>query len=154
MSDTHITSKTVLIDRQPVVLYSALNDLSALANNLPEDRRATITATEDTISANIQGFNFGMKVAGREPFSRVTFTQTDGSPLEFEVHACFDTVDDPSRPEADCKTNFHLELTAHLGGMLKMMLGGKLQGLLDKLADTIAAAAEGRAPDINMGSFV
>ena len=154
MSDTHITSKSVVIDRQPVVLYSSLNDLSALVENLPEDKRATITATADTISASVQGFNLGMKVASREPFSRVRFTQTDGTPIDFEILACFDTVDDPSQPNADCKTSFHLELTAQLGGMLKMMLGGKLKGLLDKLTDTIAAAAEGRTPDLSMEGLV
>jgi hypothetical protein len=155
MADTRISSKTVLIDRQPVVLYSALGDLSALVKNMPEDKRATITATEDSISANMQGFNFGMRVVDREPFSRVTFCQMDGTPIDFRIDACFDSVDDPSRPDADCKTNFHLELEAQLGGMLKMMLGSKLQGVLDKLTDTIAAAAEGRTTDISsMSSFI
>lgn len=154
MSETLLKSKTVLIDRQPVVLYSALGDLRALVKNLPEDRQATITATQDTISANMQGFNFGMKVVEREPFNRITFVQTDGTPIEFQIHACFDTVDDPSDDDADCKTNFHLELATHLSGMLKIMLGSKLQGVLDRLTDTIAAAAEGRTPDISMESFM
>ena len=154
MSDTLLKSKTVLIDRQPAVLYSALGDLSALVKNLPEDKRATISATQDTISANMQGFNFGMKVIEREPFNRITFVQTDGTPIDFQIQACFDTVDDPADADTDCKTNFHLELATHLSGMLKILLGSKLQGVLDRLTDTIAAAAEGRTPDISMESFI
>ena len=55
MADTNITGKTVLIDRQPAVLYSALGDLSALVANLPEDKKSMVTATADTISASFQG---------------------------------------------------------------------------------------------------
>lgn len=154
MSDTNITGKTVLIDLQPAVLYSALGDLSALAANLPEDKRQMVTATQDSISANFQGFNFGMQVEERHPFDCVTFRQTDGSPIEFKVKACFDTVDVPEAPEADCKTNFHLELNAHLGGMLKMMIGGRLQGLLDQLTDTIAQSAAGRPVNLSPESFL
>lgn len=154
MADTNITSKSVLIDRQPAVLYSALGDLSALVANLPEDKKQMVTATQDTISASFQGLNFGMKVAERIPFSRVDFTQTDGSPIDFSVKAFFDPVDDPAQPDADCKTRFHLELSAQLGFMVKMMLGNKLQGLIDKLTDTLAAAAEGRPVDFNPEQFV
>ena len=155
MADTVISSKTVLIDRQPAVLYSALGDLGALVARLPEDKRATITATADTISASVQGFNLGMQVERREPFRRVIFRQMDGTPIPFRIQACFDTVDVPDRPDVDCKTNFHLELEAQLGGMIKMMVGNKLQGALDSLAETIAAVAEGRVPDVSsMGSFV
>ena len=154
MADTNIIGKSVLIDRQPAVLYSALGDLSALVANLPEDKKEMITATEDTISASFQGMNFGMKVAEREPFSRVTFTQADGTPIDFSVKAFFDAVDDPAHPEADVKTNFHIELSAQLGFMMKMMLGGKLQGLVDKLTDTLAAAAAGQPIDLNPEAFV
>ena len=115
MADTNIIGKTVLIDRQPAVLYSALGDLSALVANLPEDKKHMVSATQDSISASLQGFNLGMQVASRVPFSRVTFTQTSGSPIDFALNACFDPVDDPSNPDADCKTNFHLELNAQLG---------------------------------------
>ena len=154
MADTNITGKTVLIDRQPAVLYSALGDLSALVANLPEDKKSMVTATADTISASFQGMNFGMKVAERVPFSSVSFTQAEGTPIDFNIKAFFDTVDDPSHPEADCKTNFHIELNAQLGFMLKMMLGSKLQGLVDKLTDPVAAAASGRPVDLNPESFV
>lgn len=154
MADTNITGKSVLIDRQPAVLYSALGDLSALVANLPEDKKSMVTATEDTISASFQGMNFGMKVAERVPFSSVSFTQAEGTPIDFSIKAFFDAVDDPSQPEADCKTNFHIELSAQLGFMLKMMLGSKLQGLVDKLTDTVAAAASGRPVDLNPESFI
>ncbi|MBP5504984.1 MAG: hypothetical protein J6X89_02645 [Bacteroidales bacterium] len=154
MSETHISGKQVLIDRQPAVLYSALSDLSALVEKIPADKRTAITATADTISASVQGFNLGMRVAERNPFSRVTFCQMDGTPIDFRIQACFDTVDVPDKPDADCMTRFHLELDAQLNGMLKIMLGNKLQGLLDNLTDTIAAAAEGRTPDMTMSSFI
>ncbi len=148
MADTLLTSKTVLVDRQPVVLYSSLENLGTLVANLPEDKRRSISATADTISASVQGFNLGVRVADRTPFSSVTFRQIDGSPVEFSLKAVFDSVDDPSNPDADCKTNFHIELAAQLGGMLKMMLGGKLQKALDGIAQMIADAASGR--DVNL----
>lgn len=149
MADTNLVSRTVLIDRQPAVLYSALSDLRTLVEKMPEDKRGSISATEDTISVVAQGMSFGMKVMERIPFNRIKFCQNDGTPIDFQIEAFFDTVDVPDNPEADCKTSFHLELTAQLGGMLKVMLGSKLQGMLDNMVEAIAAAAEGRTPDVS-----
>ena len=45
------------------------------------------------------------------------------------------------------KTDFHIEMTADLNFMMKMMLGSKLQEMLDKIVDSLAAVSEGRMPE-------
>ena len=147
---TEVKGKSVVIDRQPAVLYSSLSDLRTLVSGLPDDKKQMITATEDTISANVQGISLGLKVAERVPFSRVVMQQDGQSPFEFAMKLCFDTVDGVSQ-DADCRTSFHIELSAELNMMLKMMLGGKLQGLVDSFTDMVADAASGKP--VNLQDF-
>jgi len=80
----------------------------------------------------------GVRVVERTPFSRVVIGQGEGTPLNFNITACFDTIDIPDNPNVDCQTGFHIEMDIELPGMLKMMIGGKLQGFLDEVTDMIA----------------
>ena len=66
----------------------------------------------------------------------------DGAPFSFTISMHFDAAGgDPD------KTDFHIELSAELNMVMKMMLGSKLQDALDKIADSLAAVSEGRIPD-------
>ena len=134
----HYSGKRVVVGRQPAVMYSMVSDLRNIVKGLPEDKRAGVTATEDTVTFSVQGFNVGVRVLERTPFSRVVIGQSDGSPVNFNIAACFDTVDFPDNPDIDCQTGFHLEMDVELPGMLKMMLGGKMQSFLDEVTDMVA----------------
>lgn len=51
-------------------------------------------------------------------------------------------------------TDFHIDITADLNFMMKMVLGSKLQSVVDKMVDTVADMSEGKMPeDIDPSMF-
>ncbi len=107
---------------------------------IPEDKQKDVTADFDTINVTVQGFNVGVKVAERTPYSRIRF-KDNGAPFDFDIVMNFDPCsNDPF------KTDFHIEITAELNLMMKMMLGGKIQEALDKVVDGLVDISEGRMP--------
>ena len=130
---TEITSKHGQVSRSPFELYMMFVDLRNFLQFLPEDKRDSVTADYDTLSATVQGFKIGVMVKERVPYSKISFV--DGS-----LH--FDAV--PSEPG---KTDFHLALSADLNLMMKMLLGGKLREAADKVVDALVAVSEGKLPE-------
>jgi hypothetical protein len=135
-----ICGKTVVIDRPSYSIYTVFSDLRNLEAAIPEDKKDMVTADADTISAKVQGFEIGMKVNKRTPFSRIDFEQDGQAPFPFLFSLIMDPMDDN-------RTYFHIELRAELNTMMKMVIGGKLQNLVDKLTDGIAKAASGQMPE-------
>ena len=45
------------------------------------------------------------------------------------------------------KTDFHVEFSAELNFMMKMVLGSKLKEALDKMVTSLADASEGKMPE-------
>ena len=84
----------------------------------------------------------GYAFAARQPYSRIDF-KDNGAPFPFSLSLFFDAT-----PAADPgKTDFHVELSAELNFMMKMLLGNKLQEALDKVVEGLAAVSEGRMPE-------
>ncbi|MDD2595838.1 MAG: hypothetical protein PHD11_08510 [Bacteroidales bacterium] len=135
-----VHGKTIVINKPSYAIYSAFSDLRNLVANLPEDKKEKVVADADTISAKVQGFNIGVKVHERVPFSKIDFEQYGQSPFPFLFSMFMEPADDQ-------KTYFHIELRAELNGIMKMMIGGKLQELVDKLTEQIALAASGQVPE-------
>lgn len=131
--------KTVVINKPSYAIYNAFSDLGNLARTLPQQYRDKITVEDDAIMANVQGFQLGVKVHNRVPFSRIDFEQYGQSPFPFLVSFFMEPSDDNT-------TFFHIELHAQLNMMMKMMLGKRLQEAVDKLTDGISAAASGNVP--------
>ena len=103
-------------------------DMRNFVQFLPEDKKNEVTADYDSIKATVQGFNVGIRITGRTPYSSIEF-KDDGAPFSFGITMHFDAAGgDPD------KTDFHIEMTADLNFMMKMMLGSKLQEMLDKIA--------------------
>ena len=90
-----------------------------------------VTADADTMSAKVQGFDIGMRVHRRTPFSRIDFEQDGQAPFPFLFSMIMDPMDDN-------RTYFHIELRAELNTMMKMFIGSRLHDLVDKLTDGIA----------------
>ena len=107
---------------------------------LPEDKKEGVTADYDSIHATVQGFNIGVKVADRVPYSKLEF-QDDGAPFQFKLKMHFDPASDPY------KTEFQIILDAELNMMMKMLLGSKLQKAMDQMVDGLVAMSEGRMPE-------
>ena len=88
----------------------------------------------------VQGFNIGIRVTERVPYSRIEF-EDDGAPFQFHLTMHFDAAADPY------KTDFQIVLDAELNFMMKTLLGGKLKEALDKVVDALVDMSEGRMPE-------
>lgn len=141
MMATEIKSRHATVSKAPSSLYMEFVDMSRFVQFLPEDKKKDVTADYDSLKATVQGFSVGVRITERTPYSRIRFND-DGAPFRFTVTMCFDAIE--SEPY---KTDFHIELSAELNMMMKMMLGSRLQEGLDKMVDAIAAISEGRIPD-------
>ena len=134
-------SKRAIVSKAPYELYMAFVDMRNFVQFVPEDKRGDVTADFDTIHATVQGFNVGVKVVQRTPYSKIEFAD-DGAPFQFRLVMHFDAAsNDPY------KTDFQIVLDADLNFMMKALLGSKLQEALDKVVDAISAMSEGRMPE-------
>lgn len=136
-----INSKHRSVARAPYMLYMPFSDMRNFVAMLPEDKKQGVEADYDTIHATVQGFNVGVRVEERRPYSRIVY-KDDGAPFQFTVNICFDA--DGGNPDS---TDFHIEIEADLNFMMKMLLGSKLQDAVDKMVDAVADMALGKIPD-------
>lgn len=135
-----IKSKRAIVSKAPYELYMVFTDMSNFVRFLPEERKADVTADYDSLHATVQGFNIGVRISSRTPYSRIDFAD-DGAPFKFALSMHFDPASDPY------KTDYQICLDADLNFMMKTLLGSKLQDALDKVVDAIAAMSEGRVPE-------
>ena len=135
-----IESKRAVVSKAPHELYMAFVDMRNFVQFLPEDKREGITADYDSIEAQVQGFNIGIKVRDRVPYSRIEYAD-NGAPFHFTLSVSFDPASDPY------KTDFQIVLDADLNFMMKTLLGSKLKDGLDKVVDGLVAMSEGRMPE-------
>lgn len=134
------SSKRAVVSKAPYELYMAFVDMRNFMQFLPEDKKADVTADYDSIHATVQGFNIGVKVTDRVPYSKIEFAD-DGAPFQFKLTMNFNPASDPY------KTDFQIHLDADLNFMMKMLLGSKIQGALDKVVDSLVDLSEGRTPE-------
>ena len=133
-------SKKAVVSKAPYELYMAFVDMRNFIQFLPEEKKADVTADYDSIHASVQGFNIGVRVTDRVPYSRIAFVD-DGAPFKFALQMHFNPAADPY------KTDFQIELDADLNFMMKTLLGSKIQGALDKVVDSLVDVSEGRVPE-------
>lgn len=138
---TEIKSKHAVVSRAPHILYMMFADMRNFVQFLPPERQKDVTADYDYIKATVQGFNIGVRVSDRRPYAMIGFVD-DGAPFSFSVQMFFDPVHGENE-----KTDFHIEISADLNLMMKMMLGSKLQQAVDRMVEGLAAVSEGRMPD-------
>ena len=81
----------------------------------------------------------GLRVDQRIPYSLISFAETGKFPFPFKFYFHFSPVGLDS-------TLFNLELEAELPTMVKMMVGGKLQEMVDKVTDQLEQAFNGKIP--------
>ena len=134
-------SKHGIVSRQPAELYMAFTDMRNFQQMLPEERRSQVTADMDTLSATVQGFTVGVKVFQRTPYSRIELVDY-GAPCAFHIDLCFDPG-----PVGGLTCDFHIRAEAELNLMMKMMLGGKIREMLDKIVDGLVDVSNGKMPE-------
>ena len=134
-----IRSKRGVVSKAPYELYMTFVDMRNFVQFLPQDKKQGVIADYDSIRAEVQGFNVGVKVSSRTPYSRIEYVD-DGAPFHFGLQLLFDPAQDPY------KTDFQIVLDADLNFMMKTLLGSKLQQGLDKIVDALVDMSEGRVP--------
>ena len=139
MSFTEIKGKAVMLDQPAMLLFNAFSDLRNFAMAIPPDKKEGLTITADSIEGTVNGMNVGVKIANKVPFSSISFEPYGQLPFE-----CAFTI--YLKDIAPQKTEFQIVLNAELNYMVKLMIGGKLQGVEDTITDQIAAAFSGKAP--------
>lgn len=141
------TSKHGLVSRPPYELYMSFCDMRNFTRMLPEDKKDMVKADFDTLEVSVQGFNFGVRVTQRQPYSLIALAD-NGAPFHFSVTLHFDAMAEGG------KTDFWIEAEAELNAMMKMMFGKKIQEALDKIVDSLVAASEGRMPEgVDLSQF-
>ena len=135
-----IKSKRAVVSTPPYQLYMAFTDMRNFLQYLPEDKREGVQADYDSIRATVQGFEIGVKIKERTPYSKIEFVD-DGAPFHFTLTMHFDPSTDPY------KTDFQIVVDADLNFMMKALLGSKLKDALDKVVDSLVAVSEGRMPE-------
>lgn len=135
-----INSKHGVVSKAPYELYMVFADMRNFVQFLPEDKKEGVTAEYDTLNASVQGFNIGVKVVERTPYSVIGYAD-DGAPFKFGLTLHFDPVSDPY------KTDFHVHLSADLNFMMKTLLGSKLQEGIDRVVDALVAMSAGKMPE-------
>ena len=138
---TQYNSKHGIVSKSPYELYMSFVDMRNFVQMLPEDKRQSVQADFDTISVTVQGFNIGVRIIRRQPYSLIML-EDNGAPFKFSVRLYFDAV-----PQDSFKTDFYIETEADLNLMMKVMLGNKIKQALDKVVDGLVAVSEGRMPE-------
>ena len=133
-------SKQTLVSKAPYELYMAITDLRNIINMLPADKREGVTADFDSIHATVQGFSIGVRVTERSPYNLIRL-KDDGAPFSYSKELHFDQAAYSSQ------TLFQIVVEAELNFMMKTLLGSKIQTALDKIAEGLADASNGKMPE-------
>lgn len=139
MSNTQVRGRDLIVKQPPVVLYTIFSDLRRFADSLPADVKDKVRIEADSVIASAQGFEMGLKVDQRIPYSLVSFSETGKFPFPFKFDFHFSPVGLDT-------TLFYIELQTELPAMAKMMVGSKLQEMVDKITDQLEQAFNGQMP--------
>lgn len=132
------TSKQHQILRPAEQIYAAIsrfdNLTPALADKVEEWR-----ADEETCSFKAKGFTVKLRMDERVAPKHVKIVGDGGVPMDFAFWIQLHKV-------SDTDTRMRLVLHVELNMMMKMMIGGKLQEAVDKIAEGLANAMNGVPP--------
>ena len=88
-------------------------------------------ATEDTCSFKVQGFTVNLQMIEKVEHKLIKVTGADGSPMDFTFWLQLVSA-------AETDTRMRIVLDVKLPMMMKMMVGKKLAGAVDQIAEKIA----------------
>lgn len=125
-------SKQQQIRRSAEQIYTAL----ASFNNLTpvvQDKVEEWQADDDVCSFKVKGMSLRLKMVEREPFKTIKIQGDEGTPMDFTFWLQLKEV-------APYDTRMRIVLHADLNMMMRMMIGKKLQGAVDQMAEAVAMA--------------
>ena len=131
------TSKQQQILRPAEEIYAAISRFDRLTPALA-DRVEEWQADEEHCSFRAKGFTVKLRMAERVEPKHVKIVGDEGGvPIDFAFWIQLHKV-------SDADTRLRLVLHAELNMMMKMMIGSKLQGALDQIAEGLAKAMNGQ----------
>ena len=125
------TSKQIQILRPAEQIYQLISRFDNLTPVL-QGRVDDWQATEDRCSFKAKGFGVTLVMAERVEPKHVKITG-EGVPMDFAFWVQLHKV-------SDTDTRLRLVLHTELNMMMKMLIGSKLQGVLDQIADGLQQA--------------
>ena len=120
--------------------FTDMRNFTRLAPEQYKDK-VDISADYDSLRMTIQGFTIGLRVDERQPYRLIRIGSAE-SPVEFVAVLHFE----PGTLSG--QTEVSIDLDANLNFMMKTMLGGKIQDVLDKIVDGLADASNGKMPNM------
>lgn len=125
------TSQQKAIHRSSEQIYTVLSKFSNFTPML-QDKVEEWAATDDTCSFKAKGMTIRLRMEELTPYSTIKVVGDDnGAPFPFTFWVQLKEVE-------PYDTRMRIVLEIELNMMMKMMIGGKLQDAVDKIADQIA----------------
>lgn len=125
-------SKQQQIRRSAEQIYSALASFNNFSP-MVEGRVDEWSADDDVCSFKVKGMPVRLRMVEREPYKTIKIQGDDGTPIDFTFWLQLKEV-------APYDTRMRIVVHAELNMMMRMMIGKKLQGAVDQMAEAIAAA--------------
>lgn len=128
------TSKQQQILKPAVRIYPFISRFDLLTPAL-QDKVEEWSATEDTCSFKVKGFNVALRIVERVENKHIKIAADDqnGVPVDFSFWIQLQEA-------ADNDTRIRMVLHAELNTMMRMMIGSKIEGGLDKAVEGLAMA--------------
>ncbi len=132
MSLEKYVSKQVKINRPDWMVYNLLSDFNHFTPML-EGKVDGWRVEGDSCSFTVKGFSLTLRMVEKTPYTTLKIGGDEGSPFEFVFWIQLVRVDEND-------TRMRLTLHAELNMMMKMMIGGKLEQAMDRIAEQVAMA--------------
>ncbi len=128
-------SKQQQIRRSAEQIYLALSSFNNFTPMI-QDKVEEWQADDDTCSFKLKGMSVRLRMVEREPGKLIKIQGDDVNPIDFTFWLQLKEV-------APYDTRMRIVVHAELNMMMRMMIGKKLQGAVDQMAEAIAAAMNG-----------
>ncbi len=127
-------SKQQQIRRSAEQIYTALSSFNNFTPMI-EGKVEEWSADDDVCSFKVKGIPIRLRMVEREPSKLVKIQGDEGSPMDFTFWLQLKEV-------APYDTRMRIVVHAELNMMMRMMIGKKLQGAVDQMAEAIAMAMQ------------
>ena len=125
-------SKQQQIRRSAEQIYSALASFSNFTPML-SDKVEEWQATDDECSFKVKGMKMALRIVDREVNKTIKIQGAESNPMDFTFWLQLKEV-------APYDTRMRIVVHAELNMMMRMMIGKKIQGAVDQMAEAIANA--------------
>ena len=122
-----------VVKASDATIFDRLTDLAVIGQALPPQVVKDWEATDECHFTVDKVGRVGLKIEGKQPFALVKYTVTAQVPIGMSLF-----VQIKPAPDDANESRIRLTLLADIPFMFKAMVGGKLQDVVNKLADAFA----------------